>query len=321
MDNRPSVPSRSLYPSLSPHESGWLSVGQGHEIYWEVCGNPEGKPALFLHGGPGGSCQPDHRRLFDPEIYRIVLFDQRGSGRSRPKGELNANTTPHLIADIEQLRRHLHIADWLILGGSWGAALALAYAQAHPQRVRALVLRGVFTARQCEVDWLYKFGASSLFPESWQRFVAPIPEDERDDLVTAYHKRLTHADRDVRSQFAYPWCRWESDLLTLLPRSRYSGGSASEGDMALARIEAHYFVNTSFMNEGQLLANMETIAHIPGIIVQGRYDVVTPPRTAFEIAQAWPSGTLNIIPDAGHATSEPGILAGLVEATDKLRNI
>ncbi len=321
MDTRTSIPSRSLYPSLSPYDSGWLNVGQGHEIYWEACGNPLGKPALFLHGGPGGSCQPDHRRLFDPETYRIVLFDQRGSGRSRPKGELAANTTPHLVGDIEKLRRHLHIPGWLILGGSWGAALALAYAQAHPQRVLALVLRGVFTARQCEVDWLYKFGASSMFPESWQRFVAPIPDDERSDLVTAYYQRLTHEDRDVRRAFAYPWCRWESDLLTLLPRNRYSGGSASEGDMALARIEAHYFVNKSFMEESRLLDGMEAIAHIPGIIVQGRYDVVTPSRTAFEIAQAWPAATLNIIPDAGHATSEPGILAGLVDATDKLRDI
>ena len=318
MDTRTSTPSRSLYPPLSPHESGWLDVGEGHEIYWEVCGNRNGKPALFLHGGPGGSCQPDHRRLFDPDAYRVVLFDQRGSGRSRPKGELNANTTAHLVADIEKLREHLGVADWLILGGSWGAALALAYAQRHPVRVRALVLRGVFTARQCEVDWLYKFGASSIFPESWQKFIAPIPEGERNHLVAAYHRRLTDENIDRRREAARPWCTWESELLTLMPRGgRYIG--PSEGDLALARIEAHYFVNRSFMRDGELIANMAAIAHIPGILVQGRYDVVTPPRTAFELAAVWPAATLNIVPDAGHATSEPGILAGLVEATDRMR--
>ena len=319
MDNLSNRPAHPLYPPLTPHDSGWLDVGEGHSLYWEACGNPQGKPALFLHGGPGGSCQPDHRRLFDPQTYRIVLFDQRGSGRSRPKGELEANTTPHLVGDIEKLRKLLGVEDWLILGGSWGAALALAYAQAHPLRVRALILRGVFTARQCEVDWLYKFGASSLFPESWQKFIGQIPDDERSDLVAAFHRRLTHDNIEVRREFARVWCTWESELLTLMPRAaRYAG--ASEGDLALARIEAHYFVNGSFMRDGQLLANMQDIAHIPGIIVQGRYDVVTPPRTAFDLKQLWPASVLNIVPDAGHATSEPGILAALVEATDRMRN-
>lgn len=318
MDNFSTRPVRPLYPPLSPHESGWLDVGDGHSIYWEVCGNPQGRPALFLHGGPGGSCQPDHRRLFDPETYRIVLFDQRGSGRSRPKGELVGNTTPNLVSDIEKLRALLNVENWMILGGSWGAALALAYAQSYPQSVRAMVLRGVFTARQCEVDWLYKFGASSLFPESWQKFIGPIPEDERGDLVAAYHRRLTSENIDLRREFARAWCTWESELLTLMPRgARYTG--ATDGDLALARIEAHYFVNHSFLAEGQLLANMQAIAHIPGIIVQGRYDVVTPVRTAFELAQAWPAATLTVIADAGHATSEPGILAGLVDATDRMR--
>jgi proline iminopeptidase len=246
MDTRASNHARSLYPHLSPRDSGWLAVGDGHEIYWEVCGNPDGKPALFLHGGPGGSCQPDHRRLFDPQTYRIVLFDQRGSGRSRPKGELNENATPKLLQDIETLRQFLNVEDWLVLGGSWGAALALAYAQAHPARVRALVLRGVFTGRQCEVDWLYKFGASSIFPESWQRFLAPIPEGERDDIVAAYHRRLTHDDINIRREAARTWCAWESELLTLMPRPSRSS-SASEGDMALARIEAHYFIHQSFL--------------------------------------------------------------------------
>lgn len=318
MDSHSFRQSRTLYAPLSPHESGWLSVGDGHEIYWEISGNRQGKPALFLHGGPGGSCQPDHRRLFDPAVYRIVLFDQRGSGRSRPKGSLDQNSTPNLIADIEKLREHLAVEDWLLLGGSWGAALALAYAQAHPRRVRAIVLRGVFTARQREVDWLYKFGASSLFPDSWDRFIAPIPDNERDDLVAAYHRRLISPDLEERREAARTWCSWESELLTLLPRNgRYIG--PSEGDLALARIEAHYFVNQSFMEEGQLLANMPRIAHIPGVIVQGRYDVVTPAVTAHEVAKAWPAARLAIVPDAGHATSEPGILAGLLEATDSLR--
>ena len=320
MDSQGTRQTRSLYPPLSPYDSGWLDVGDGHEIYWEACGNRDGEPALFLHGGPGGSCQPDHRRLFDPEAYRIILFDQRGSGRSRPKGELQNNNTQALAADIEKLREALGVENWLILGGSWGAALALAYAQRWPQRVRALVLRGVFTARQCEVDWLYKFGASSIFPEAWQRFTAPIPEAERDNLVAAYHRRLTGDDINARREAARTWCGWESELLTLIPRgARYSG--VTEGDLALARIEAHYFINKSFMPDGELLAGMDPIAHIPGVIVQGRYDVVTPPRTAFELAQIWPAATLNIVPDAGHATSEPGILAGLVEATDRFRDI
>ncbi len=320
MDTRAGPTGRTLYPPLSPHDSGWLDVGDGHEIYWETSGNPVGKPALFLHGGPGGSTQSDYRRLFDPAIYRIVLFDQRGAGRSRPKGSIVANTTPDLVADIERLREMLKIDDWMILGGSWGAALALAYAQAHPDRVRALVLRGVFTARQCEVDWLYRFGASSIFPEGWQRFIGPIPPSERDDLVAAYHRRLTDEDIEIRREAARTWCAWESELLTLLPRQARHHG-ASDGDLALARIEAHYFVNASFMAEGQLLANMHKVAHIPGVIVQGRYDVVTPPRTAFDVASAWSKARLNIVPDAGHATSEPGILAALVEATDSLRKV
>ena len=320
MDTRSSHSVKNLYPPLSPHDSGWLTVGDGHELYWEVSGNRNGKPALFLHGGPGGSSQSDYRRLFDPETYRIVLFDQRGCGRSRPKGSLEANTTQHLVADIEKLRTMLKVEDWLILGGSWGAALALAYAQQHTERVRALVLRGVFTARQREVDWLYKFGASSLFPEAWQRFIGPIPPAERNDLVAAYHRRLTHENIEVRREAARTWCAWESELLTLLPRTPRQIGP-SEGDLALARIEAHYFINNSFFAEGQLLENMQTIAHIPGIIVQGRYDVVTPPQTAFEVATAWPKCKLHIVNDAGHATSEPGILAGLVEAADSLRKV
>ncbi|MDT2019485.1 prolyl aminopeptidase [Methylocella sp. CPCC 101449] len=310
----------SFYPSIQPYDSGMLDVGDGHSVYWEVCGNPDGKPALFLHGGPGGGCHPDYRRLFDPLTYKIVLFDQRGCGRSTPHAAIEANTTQHLVDDIERLRLLLKVDNWLILGGSWGVALALAYAQQHREHVRALVLRGAFTARQLEFDWLYKHGASSMFPEGWERFIAPIPEAERDDLITAYHRRLVGDDTVVRLEAARTWCSWEGELLTLKPRTPRTG-PATRGEIALSRIEAHYFVHKAFLSEGQLIANMGKIADIPGVIVQGRYDVVTPPRTALELHKAWPKSLLHIVPDAGHATSEPGILAALVEATDSFRSL
>lgn len=310
-----------LYPSIAPHKTGMLDVGDGHQIYWEVCGNPDGVPAVFLHGGPGGSCQPDHRRLFDPKHYRIVLFDQRGSGRSRPKGSLEANTTGHLVADMERLRRHLEIESWLILGGSWGAALALAYAQEHPAQVSAIVLRGTFTARQAEVDWLYRFGASALFPDEWEKFATAIPADERDDLVAAYHRRLIHEDEAIQREAARTWCAWESALLTLRPRGPRGLAPATPGELALARIEAHYFANGSFLKDGQLLAEAGRLAGIPGIAVQGRYDVITPPRTAHELCAIWRDCRLEIVPDAGHATSEPGIVSALVKATDYFRGV
>ncbi|MDB5572825.1 MAG: pip, partial [Hyphomicrobiales bacterium] len=305
---------------IEPYASGHLNVGDNHRIYWEASGNPDGAPALFLHGGPGGGCHPDHRRLFDPKTYKIVLFDQRGCGRSLPHAELHANTTPHLVADIERLRELLRVENWLVLGGSWGAALALAYAQAHAQRVRGLILRGAFTARQCEVDWLYKHGASALFPESWEAFHTHVPEGERGDLVAAYHRRLIGADIGARAQAARAWCAWESDLLTLRPRWRRTG-PASQSEIALARIEAHYFVHGSFMQEGELLANAPLLADKPAVIVQGRYDVVTPARTAYALKQAWPKADLRIVPDAGHATSEPGVLAALIMATDEMRGL
>ncbi|MGE3246072.1 MAG: prolyl aminopeptidase [Beijerinckiaceae bacterium] len=321
LDTRTSPSGSGLYPGIAPHRTGMLETGDGHELYWEVCGNPQGKAAVFLHGGPGGSCQPDHRRLFDPSHYRIVLFDQRGSGKSRPKGSLENNTTAHLVADMELLREHLEIDDWLVLGGSWGAALALAYAQAHPARVRAMVLRGTFTARQEEVDWLYKFGASSLFPEAWQKFLAPVPLEERGDLVAAYHRRLTDPDEYLQREYAGAWCAWESVLLTMKPRPARTPSPATPGELALARIEAHYFVNGSFLDEGQLLKNAGRLAGIPGVAVQGRYDVITPARTAHELCQIWTGCRLEIVPDAGHATSEPGILAALVRATDGFRGV
>lgn len=310
----------ALYPHIQPFASGHLEVGDNHRIYWETAGNPEGKPALFLHGGPGGGCHPDHRRLFDPDHYMIVLFDQRGCGRSYPHGELQANTTQHLVHDIERIREHLRIKRWLILGGSWGATLALAYAQAHLKNVTGLILRGVFTGRQREVDWLYKHGASLLYPDAWERFIEPIPNGERDDLVGAYYRRLTGADIAVRMDAARAWCAWEAELLTLRPRAPATGTTTSS-EMALARIETHYFVNYSFLDEGQILANAHRLAGLPGVIVQGRFDMVTPPYSAWELAREWRDADLRIIPEAGHATSEPGILAALISATDGMRGL
>lgn len=308
----------ALFPPIQPFASGYLDVGDHHRIWWETAGNPEGKPVLFLHGGPGGGFHADHRRLFDPDHYMIVLFDQRGCGRSLPHGELQHNTTQHLVHDIELLRECLGIKRWLLLGGSWGATLALAYAQAHVDRVTGLILRGVFTGRQCEVDWLYKFGASQVFPDAWARFIEPIAQGERDDLVSAYYRRLTGADIGLRMEAARTWCAWEAELLTLRARPPATG-SASPGEIALARLETHYFVNYSFLDEGQIIANMHKLVGTPGIIVQGRYDMVTPVRSAFDLAQAWPDGDLRIVPSAGHATSEPGILAGLISATNDMR--
>jgi proline iminopeptidase len=308
-----------LYPPIEPYARGHLDVGDGHRIYWETCGNPQGKPAVFLHGGPGGGCNADHRRLFDPDRYRIVLFDQRGCGRSEPTAELAHNTTPLLVEDLERLRTHLAIDRWLVVGGSWGATLALLYAQAHRERVLAMVLRGVFSGRKKEINWLYQFGASEIFPEAWLRFIGPIPEDEREDLLHAYYRRLTHEDREVRIAAARSWCAWEASVMTLLPRTTvYSSNENSV--LALARIETHYFVHDTFIAEGQILRDAHKLAGLPGVIVQGRYDVVTPPVTAHDLHLCWLGSRLDIIPDAGHATSEPGILRRIVQATDDFAN-
>ncbi len=310
-----------FHPPIEPYAIGALETGDGHSLYWEACGNPEGKPALFLHGGPGGGCSTDNRRLFDPARYRIILFDQRGAGRSKPLGGLENNTTQHLIADIEHLRTHLGVESFTcVLGGSWGATLALSYAQAHPERLKSLVLRGVFTARQREIDWLYGDGARHLFPEARELFEKYIPESERGDLIGAYHKRLTCGDEATEQAAAAQWCAFEGKLLTLMPRMAAGAAAsayASPQTRALARIEAHYFVHQSFMDEGQILARMGTIAHLPGVIVQGRYDSVTPPVTAFEVHRSWIRSQLVIVPDAGHATVETGIQRALVAATDR----
>ena len=302
-----------LYPSIDPYASGRLTVDSGHELYWEICGNPQGRPALFLHGGPGGGCSADSRRFFDPSRYRIVLFDQRGCGRSTPEGALESNTTTHLIVDIEALREKLSIERWLLFGGSWGATLALAYAQEHPQRVCGMVLRGVFTARNTELDWLYQRGASLIFPEHWASFASFIPEEERADLVRAYHARLTSGDAVIEAEAARSWCLWEDVLSTLLPSLTSSNESVLR---SLSRIETHYFLHQAFLDQGQLLANAHRLRGIPGIIIQGRHDMVTPPVTAWELHQAWPGSVLKMVPDAGHASSEPGIRRELIAATD-----
>jgi proline iminopeptidase len=313
---------RGLYPAIEPYAHGMLRVSDEHEIYYEECGNPKGKPALFVHGGPGAGCDPRARCFFDPDAYRIVLFDQRGCGRSRPHASLNDNTTWHLVADIEQLRQHLGIDRWLVFGGSWGSTLGLAYAQAHPTRVTELVLRGIFLLRRWELQWFYQEGANALFPDRWEYYIAPIPQAERNDLIRAFHRRLTSGDRNTMLEAARAWSVWEA-ATSYLRTSDDSVQKWSEEDfaVAVARIECHYFVHGGFLeDEGQLLRNVDRIRHIPGVIVQGRYDVVCPMKTAWELHRAWPEAALRVVPDAGHSAFEPGNTHELVCATDKFRD-
>ncbi|MDX3896226.1 prolyl aminopeptidase [Pusillimonas sp.] len=308
-----------MYPPIEPYRHGLLDTGDGHQIYWELCGNPQGKPAVFLHGGPGSGCSPTHRRLFDPSRYKVLLFDQRGCGRSLPHACLDNNTTWHLVADIERLRTEILQAEQaLVFGGSWGSTLALAYAQAHPQRVSALIVRGIFTVRREELLWFYQEGASWLFPDVWERYLAPIPPEERHDLMAAYRKRLTSPDPEVQLQAAHAWSQWEDHTITLLPSPMHSQSHSDDRSaLAFARIENHYFVNQGFMEEGQLLRDAHKLHGIPGVIVQGRYDACTPMRTAWELHRAWPQAEFHVVDDAGHAFDEPGILAQLLAATDK----
>jgi proline iminopeptidase len=315
---------RTFYPAIEPYDTGMLDVGDGQEIYWEVSGNPNGKPAVFLHGGPGGESTPFHRRLFDPAKYRIVLLDQRGSGQSLPHAsdataDLSTNTTWHLVADIERLREHLGIDRWLVLGGSWGSTLALAYAETHPGRVTELILRGVFTLRKSELDWFYEgAGANQLFPELCESVLAPIPADERGELIHAYQRRLSDPDPAVHGPAAVAWATWEASTITLLPRPDVVATFADPHyATAFARIENHYFVNEGFFEEGQLIRDAPTLKAIPGVIVQGRYDICTPPVTAWDLHRAWPEAEFVMVPDAGHSYDEPGILTALIEATDK----
>lgn len=312
---------RTLYPPIEPYRTGMLDTGDGHSIYWELCGNPSGKPAVFLHGGPGSGCSPEHRSLFDPARYNVLLFDQRGCGRSTPHASLENNTTWHLVDDIERLRTLLGVDRWLVLGGSWGSTLALAYAQTHPEQVSALVLRGIFTLRRAELLWFYQHGASWLFPDFWEDFIAPIPEAERGDLIAAYRKRLTGTDPEEQLACARAWSVWEGRTIRLLPSEQQIVQHAQDAfSLAFARIENHYFVHAGWMEEGQLIRNASRLANIPGVIVQGRYDICTPMRTAWELHRAWPQAQFQLVPDAGHAYNEPGILSRLIEATDRFAN-
>jgi proline iminopeptidase len=307
-----------LYPAIEPYRHERLRVSGGHEIYYEECGNRDGKPALVVHGGPGGGCNVTMRRYHDPARYRIVLFDQRGCGRSLPHASLEANTTWDLVADMERLRVHLGVARWQLFGGSWGSTLALAYAQTHPERVSDLVLRGVFLLRRRELEWFYQEGGCSwLFPEAFEEFCKPIPPEERGDMIAAYYRRLTHPNRDVQITAARAWSVWEGSTLSLLQDpERLKLFGADTYAIAFARIECHYFINRGFFqHDDQLLANVARIRHLPCVLVHGRYDVVTPAKNAFDLARAWPEADLEIVADAGHAMTEPGIVHALVAAT------
>lgn len=309
---------RTLYPEIEPYDSGMLDVGDGHTIYWERVGTPGAKPAVFLHGGPGGGCNESHRRVFDPAKYDAVLFDQRGCGRSTPHANLDANTTWHLVEDIERLREKFGIDQWLVFGGSWGSTLALAYAQTHPERVSEMVLRGIYTLTQAELDWYYQFGVSEMHPEKWQHFIAPIPEAERDNMMLAYHKRLTGSDDAEKLACAKAWSQWEGGTSTLLPNpDMVEDFGGDQFALAFARIENHFFINAGWLEPNQLQRDVHKLHGIPAVIVHGRFDMPCPLKNAWNLANAWPGAELHIIEAAGHAMSEPGILDQLIRATDR----
>lgn len=310
-----------LYPPIEPFDTGFIAVDPPHRIYYEQSGNPRGRPVLFVHGGPGGGTVPRMRRFFDPDAYRIILFDQRGCGHSTPHASLEHNTTWSLVADMERLRRELGIARWQLFGGSWGSTLSLAYAQSHAAQVTELVLRGIFTLRRWELEWFYQAGASALFPDAWVAYEAVIPVAERGDMIAAYHRRLTSADRAIQMEAARAWSVWEAATSHLLTdEAQIAAFSGDEFALAFARIEAHYFVNRGFFNtDTELLDGVATIRHLPGVIVQGRYDVVCPMATAWALHQRWPEARFVVVPDAGHAAFEPGIASALIEATDSFR--
>ena len=312
---------RVHYPEIDPFDSGMLRVSDIHTLYYEQCGNPRGKPALFVHGGPGAGCNANSRRFFDPARYRIVLFDQRGSGRSTPHAELAENTTWDLVADMERLREHLRIERWQVFGGSWGSTLALAYAQSHPQRVTELVLRGIFLLRRWELEWFYQNGCDAIYPDNWEMYLAHIPPGERGDLIGAYYRRLTDPDVAVRLAAAKVWSTWEGATSYLHQNPDYIASTgADEFALAFARIECHYFVNGGFFErDDQLLRDAHKLKNIPAVIVQGRYDVVCPLRSAWDLHRVWPEADLRIVPDAGHSAFEPGNTHELIEATDRFR--
>ena len=310
---------KSLYPELQARRTGTLPPEDGHTVWFEESGNPDGIPVVFVHGGPGGGTQPLYRRFFDPARYRIVLFDQRGCGQSTPHAELEHNNTWALVSDMERLRELLGIQAWVVFGGSWGSTLSLAYSQNHPDRTLAIILRGIFLLRQQELEWFYQDGASRMFPDAWEQYLRAIPDDERDDLLQAYYRRLTHPDQTVRVSAARAWSRWEAATSKLIPSpSLVESFQDARFAEAFARIESHYFVHGGFLDHpDQLLHNVERIRHIPGFIVQGRYDVVCPPQTAWDLHQAWPEAEYHVVPDAGHSATEPGIVDRLVDATDR----
>ena len=310
---------RDLYPPIEPYNHGKLKVSELHTIHYEESGNPNGKPVIFLHGGPGGGIAPMYRQYFDPEQWRVVIFDQRGCGQSTPYAELQENTTWDLVADIEKLRQKLGIDRWMVFGGSWGSTLSLAYAQTHPDRCKGLILRGIFMLRPSEIRWFYQEGANHIYPDAWQEYLKPIPIEERHDLLSAYHKRLTSEDRQVRLEAARAWAVWEASTSKLIPSkaSKLRFGQAEFAE-AFARIECHYFVNKGFFKrENQLIENVDRISHLPGVIVQGRYDVVCPMISAWELHRVWQSAEFIVIEDAGHSVSEPGIKDALIEASDR----
>nr|WP_321442038.1 prolyl aminopeptidase [uncultured Hyphomonas sp.] len=322
MNRRP--PRRILYPRHEARRSGRLRVSDIHEIYWEESGNPNGVPVIALHGGPGGGSSPEMRRFFDPERYRVFLFDQRGCGRSTPHSELRENTTWDLVDDIEALRDHVGVNQWLVFGGSWGSTLSLAYGVTHPDRTLGLVLRGIFLVSKPEVQWFYQSGASRLFPDAYDRYIAPIPEDERDDLLMAFHRRLTGDDRQSRIEAARAWSRWEGETLSIKgPLTTPPRFNEDDFVDAFARIECHYFVNRGFFATDNWLLEQcaEKLKNIPGVIVHGRYDVVTPLSTAWALSKAWPKAELHIVPDAGHSSMEPGIVDKLIQATDHFAGV
>ncbi|OZM75219.1 prolyl aminopeptidase [Amycolatopsis antarctica] len=311
-----------LYPPIQATASGRLDVGDGNSVFWEESGNPGGKPVVVVHGGPGSGLAPMSRRHFDPARYRIVQFDQRGCGRSTPRigtpeSDLSVNTTWHLVADMERLREHLGIDRWQLLGGSWGATLALAYAQAHPGRVTEIVLRGVFTARRAELHWIYEGGAAHLYPEEWQDYLAPVPADERGDLLGAYQKLLRHNDPAVRERAAIAWSAWEGAIVSVVPQDAFRAGYASAAyAIPFAGIALHYFAHDCWLDEGQLIRDAGRLGGIPGVIVQGRFDAVCPPVTAYELHLAWPGSRLELLDGAGHAVDDPGVLHEIRTATD-----
>lgn len=317
---RPTTPHRPLYPSIQPYRTGRLRVSDIHEIYYEEVGNPEGKPVLFVHGGPGGGISPVYRQFFNPKIFRVILIDQRGAGKSTPRAELRENTTWDLVADIEKVRESIQIDQWLVFGGSWGSTLALAYAETHPERVQGLILRGIFLCRPKEIEWFYQKGADAIFPDAWEKYLAPIPVDERHQMVAAYYQRLTHENREIGLQAARAWSVWEASTSFLL-QDQETVGSFSEPEFAMtfARIECHYFTHQAFFStDNWLIENVHRIRHIPCEIVQGRYDIVCPMASAWELSRAWPEAKLHIIPDAGHSALEAGIRSRLIEIMDRL---